>query len=197
MVDIGLIIFDRWNITCVFSHVESLFSRPYRFFFLVPPFRMALNKEQSLYDKWFDVADVRRQGKLTGGDAVTFFNRSKLEKTVLREIWDLVAGNSGELTKRQFTSCMSLISHAQSQGGKVDPVRARSILSGLSIPPPPFMEGLPGKSSVFFPFTLRRHIKAFVYVCAFVNVRQASPLFTQDQDRLNKFRRHQRHLPPG
>jgi EH domain-containing protein 1 len=41
------------------------------------------------YDRWFKVADSDQDGRLTGADAVAFFQRSGLPRDVLARVWDL------------------------------------------------------------------------------------------------------------
>ncbi|CAG9464111.1 unnamed protein product [Pedinophyceae sp. YPF-701] len=96
-----------------------------------------------LYSKWFRIADADHDGQVGGGEAVAFFQRSGLHKDVLRAVWELAAGNASFLNQRQFTSAMHLVSIAQQNNGALDAARARPVLSGLAMPPPPpKMEGL-------------------------------------------------------
>ncbi len=39
------------------------------------------------FKEWFAMADQQRTGMITGGDAVQFFTRSGLHKTVLAQVW--------------------------------------------------------------------------------------------------------------
>eukprot|EP00879_Flechtneria_rotunda_P004857 GHRR01005131.1.p1 GENE.GHRR01005131.1~~GHRR01005131.1.p1 ORF type:complete len:106 (+),score=25.50 GHRR01005131.1:379-696(+) len=67
------------------------------------------------YDKWFKVADGDQDGRVTGGDAVTFFQRSGLPKEVLAKVWDLAnSQRAGFLDRLAFHKAMDLISIAQS-----------------------------------------------------------------------------------
>lgn len=69
---------------------------------------------QSPYDRWFQLADSDNDGRVTGKDAVGFFEKSGLPREVLAKVWDL--GNSqrlGYLDRQAFHKSMELISMAQ------------------------------------------------------------------------------------
>eukprot|EP00775_Hariotina_reticulata_P005540 gene5540-5776_t len=66
------------------------------------------------YDRWFKVADQDQDGRVTGGDAVVFFQRSGLPKEVLAKVWDLAnSQRAGFLDRLAFHKAMDLISIAQ------------------------------------------------------------------------------------
>lgn len=49
-----------------------------------------------LFDNWFRVADKDRDGKVSGGEAVEFFQRSKLPQAVLFQVSHLLISRSNE-----------------------------------------------------------------------------------------------------
>lgn len=66
------------------------------------------------YDRWFQVADSDRDGRVTGKDAVGFFEKSGLPREVLAKIWDLAnSARLGYLDRTAFHKAMELISLAQ------------------------------------------------------------------------------------
>eukprot|EP00878_Enallax_costatus_P010310 GHUV01010760.1.p1 GENE.GHUV01010760.1~~GHUV01010760.1.p1 ORF type:complete len:203 (+),score=19.42 GHUV01010760.1:417-1025(+) len=68
----------------------------------------------STYDRWFKIADGDQDGRVTGQDAVTFFQRSQLPKEVLAKVWDLAnSQRAGFLDRLAFHKAMDLISIAQ------------------------------------------------------------------------------------
>ena len=69
---------------------------------------------QALYSSWFLLADADRDGKVSGGEAISFLLRSELPKDVLRRIWELAdEGQSGFLDARSFSLAMQLVSYAR------------------------------------------------------------------------------------
>ncbi|GBF98304.1 hypothetical protein Rsub_10967 [Raphidocelis subcapitata] len=71
------------------------------------------------YDRWFKIADADMDGRLTGADAVQFFQRSGLSRDVLARVWDLAnSSRAGFLDRLAFHKAMDLISIAQ-QGMEV------------------------------------------------------------------------------
>lgn len=99
-----------------------------------------------LFDNWFRVADKDRDGVVSGGEAVEFFQRSKLPQSTLFQVWNMVAGDSAALNKPQFYSTLRLISLAQRSGGQLQEAQARSVLIGVGPQvPPPQMTGLETK----------------------------------------------------
>jgi len=75
-------------------------------FYTYPPYR--------LYNQWFQIADVDRDGMLSGPEAVQFFLRSGLPKTpTLFRIWQFVAGDRPALNRQEFYTAMKLVAQAQ------------------------------------------------------------------------------------
>lgn len=67
------------------------------------------------YDRWFATADADSDGRVTGKDAVTFFQRSGLPREVLSKVWELSnTQRLGYLDKPSFHKAMELIAIAQS-----------------------------------------------------------------------------------
>lgn len=99
---------------------------------------------ESTYDRWFQLADKDYDGLISGEEAVTFFQKSGLDDSILAEIWNLADEQDvGFLTRPKFYAAMALLSAAQSGGGKISEFEARRVLSGTSgVVPPPFMVGL-------------------------------------------------------
>ncbi|KAL3162274.1 hypothetical protein ABBQ32_009966 [Trebouxia sp. C0010 RCD-2024] len=96
-----------------------------------------------LFDNWFRVADKDRDGVISGGEAVEFFQRSQLPQATLFKVWNLVAGESPSINKPQFYSTLRLIALAQRTGGQLEEAQARSVLIGVGPQvPPPQMQGL-------------------------------------------------------
>lgn len=93
--------------------------------------------DADLFDEWFRIADRDRDGKVSGAEAVEFFQKSGLSKETLFEaslvnfrnfritlqnqlpnmnllqVWKMVAGNNSALTKPQFFGTLRLIALAQ------------------------------------------------------------------------------------
>ena len=87
--------------------------------------------EIELYNEWFAEADVDRDNRLSGGEAVSFFGKSGLNKQTLFKIWQGVAGDRSYLNRQEFYTAMKLVSVAQGHGGVLeDGVMAR-IINGL------------------------------------------------------------------
>uniref|UniRef100_A0AAV1V3F0 Calmodulin n=1 Tax=Peronospora matthiolae TaxID=2874970 RepID=A0AAV1V3F0_9STRA len=71
-------------------------------------------QEQQLYDRLFTQVDDQRRNVIGGQQAVAFFSRSHLDKTVLREIWNVADGRrQSALSRQEFYVAMRLISMAQ------------------------------------------------------------------------------------
>jgi len=67
-----------------------------------------------LYNQWFQIADVDRDGMLSGPEAVQFFLRSGLPQTpTLFRIWQFVAGDRPALNRQEFYTAMKLVAQAQ------------------------------------------------------------------------------------
>ena len=65
-------------------------------------------------DRWFRLADADGDGRVTGADAVAFFQRSGLPKAALARVWDLANSNrAGYLGRAEFDRALDLIALAQ------------------------------------------------------------------------------------
>ncbi|EQC29380.1 hypothetical protein SDRG_12843 [Saprolegnia diclina VS20] len=70
--------------------------------------------EKAYYDTLFVLADEEKAGTLGGRSAVSFFSKSGLDKTVLREIWTIAdARQTSQLLIGDFYVAMRLIAMAQ------------------------------------------------------------------------------------
>lgn len=68
----------------------------------------------TVYDRWFQYADQDKDGRVTGKDAVGFFERSDLPREVLFKVWEMANSNkTGYLDKLAFHKAMDIISLAQ------------------------------------------------------------------------------------
>ena len=63
----------------------------------------------SVYQTAFEQLDTDKDGLVQGVDCFATFMRSGLPKSSLKEIWDLVAGEQGQLNRHQFVQCLYLI----------------------------------------------------------------------------------------
>eukprot|EP00879_Flechtneria_rotunda_P003023 GHRR01003241.1.p1 GENE.GHRR01003241.1~~GHRR01003241.1.p1 ORF type:complete len:568 (+),score=176.91 GHRR01003241.1:379-2082(+) len=100
------------------------------------------------YDKWFKVADGDQDGRVTGGDAVTFFQRSGLPKEVLAKVWDLAnSQRAGFLDRLAFHKAMDLISIAQSGQDITRDNYLAAVEQGISLPQMAGLEGIGGPGS--------------------------------------------------
>mmetsp|Transcript_11752 Transcript_11752/g.21123 ORF Transcript_11752/g.21123 Transcript_11752/m.21123 type:complete len:544 (-) Transcript_11752:1029-2660(-) len=91
----------------------------------------------ALYDRWFQVADSDRDGRVTGKDAVQFFEKSGLPRDALARVWELANDKKlGFLDRACFYKAMDLMSLAQ-QGTILTAGCLQPFLdSGESIPAP-------------------------------------------------------------
>lgn len=48
-----------------------------------------------------------------GGDCFSFFMQWGLPKAVLKQVWDVVAGDEGQLNPQQFAACLHLMDNAK------------------------------------------------------------------------------------
>ncbi|OQS06521.1 hypothetical protein THRCLA_01439 [Thraustotheca clavata] len=111
--------------------------------------------EKSYYDALFTLADEERTGSIGGRNAVLFFSKSGLDKTILREIWTIAdARQASQLGVEDFYIAMRLIAMAQ-QGQPVTIQRFQelaqspftvAILQGV---PPPAMPAPPMSGQSF------------------------------------------------
>ncbi|KAL6763258.1 P-loop containing nucleoside triphosphate hydrolase protein [Haematococcus lacustris] len=100
-----------------------------------------------VYDRWFAFADTDRDGRVTGKDAVSFFEKSGLPRDVLAKVWDMAnSGRQGYLDRMSFHKAMDLISLAQ-QGHEVTKEHYQTLLDSQAITIPTLAgfnaEGLP------------------------------------------------------
>lgn len=67
-----------------------------------------------MYNQWFQIADLDRDGMLSGPEAVQFFLRSGLpQNPTLFRIWQFVAGDRPALNRQEFYTAMKLVAIAQ------------------------------------------------------------------------------------
>jgi Ca2+-binding EF-hand superfamily protein len=59
-------------------------------------------QEQAKFRQAFVAMDTDKDGYVAGGECFPVFMKSGLDKSVLKHIWDLVAGNEGKLDEQQF-----------------------------------------------------------------------------------------------
>lgn len=89
-----------------------------------------------VYDRWFQFADGDRDGRVTGKDAVVFFEKSGLPREVLAKVWDMANSlRLGYLDRLAFHKAMDIISLAQ-QGFEVNLENYKSAVEKGSIQPP-------------------------------------------------------------
>ncbi|KAG3053781.1 hypothetical protein PC128_g2938 [Phytophthora cactorum] len=98
-------------------------------------------QEQQYYDMLFAHVDDQRRNTINGQQAVAFFARSHVDKTILREVWSIAdAQRRSELSRNEFYVAMRLISMAQ-RGEQVS-VQRFFQLAAMQYPLPA-MEGVP------------------------------------------------------
>lgn len=78
-----------------------------------PAFPPLTPDKAAIYQTAFDQLDGDRDGVVTGGDCFVAFMRSGLPKAVLKDVWDVVAGDASQLNRHQFVQCMYLIDCAK------------------------------------------------------------------------------------
>mmetsp|Transcript_33515 Transcript_33515/g.99767 ORF Transcript_33515/g.99767 Transcript_33515/m.99767 type:complete len:622 (-) Transcript_33515:364-2229(-) len=68
----------------------------------------------TVYDRWFAFADNDRDGRVTGKDAVSFFEKSDLPREVLFRVWEMAnSTKAGFLDKPAFHRAMDIVALAQ------------------------------------------------------------------------------------
>ncbi|CAH8306058.1 unnamed protein product [Eruca vesicaria subsp. sativa] len=71
---------------------------------------------QDLFDTYFRRADLDGDGRISGAEAVAFFQRSGLHKNVLAQVWSHAdAKNAGYLGREEFYNALKLVTVAQSR----------------------------------------------------------------------------------
>ncbi|KAF4044818.1 Cytoskeletal-regulatory complex EF hand [Phytophthora infestans] len=98
-------------------------------------------QEQQYYDMLFAHVDDQRRNAINGQQAVAFFARSHVDKTILREVWSIAdAQRRSELSRNEFYVAMRLISMAQ-RGEQVSVQRFFQMATMQY--PLPAMDGVP------------------------------------------------------
>ena len=70
--------------------------------------------EKFYYESIFSIADLERQGRLSGQNAVAFMGKSELPRSTLGEIWMIVdIAKQGYLTISEFNAACRLMGLAQ------------------------------------------------------------------------------------
>ncbi len=87
--------------------------------------------EIELYNDWFGRADVDRDNRLSGAEAVAFFGKSGLDKQTLFKVWQGVAGDRPYLSRQEFYTAMKLVAVAQGQGGVLEDGLMARVVNGL------------------------------------------------------------------
>jgi hypothetical protein len=71
-------------------------------------------EEKGYYTRAFAQADGEGSGRIGGSQAVSFLSRTGLEKSVLRDIWDIADdARCGWLGLQEFSVALRLVAHAQ------------------------------------------------------------------------------------
>lgn len=77
---------------------------------------MAGQNQTDLFDAYFRRADLDQDGRISGAEAVAFFQGSNLPKQVLAQIWTYADQNrTGFLGRREFYNALKLVTVAQSK----------------------------------------------------------------------------------
>jgi hypothetical protein len=98
----------------------------------------------TLYNRWFVEADMDRDGRIMGGEAVAFLTRSGLPQHVLGQIWEAAAPNTAWLDYASFRRVCQLMWYAQQRGNELPPDSrgvVMKIVSGIATLPPPKLAG--------------------------------------------------------
>ncbi|XP_074556622.1 uncharacterized protein LOC141812531 [Curcuma longa] len=83
-----------------------------------------------IFDEYFKQADSDRDGRISGAEAVAFFQRSNLPKNVLAQVWMHADQNrTGFLGRTEFYNALKLVTVAQS-GRQLTPEIVKSALYG-------------------------------------------------------------------
>ncbi|XP_042375874.1 epidermal growth factor receptor substrate 15-like [Zingiber officinale] len=110
-----------------------------------------------IFDEYFKQADLDRDGRISGAEAVAFFQRSNLPKNVLAQVWMHADQNrTGFLGRTEFYNALKLVTVAQS-GRQLTPEIVKSALYGpaaAKIPAPkisPVAQSVPQINSAAAP----------------------------------------------
>ncbi|KAG6549724.1 hypothetical protein Mapa_008704 [Marchantia paleacea] len=83
-----------------------------------------------VFEDYFRRADLDKDGKISGGEAVGFFQGANLPQQVLAKIWQFAdQGQTGFLSKLEFYNALKLITVAQT-GRELTPEIVRAALAG-------------------------------------------------------------------
>ena len=108
---------------------------------------------EDLYNRWFRMADSDNDGRVSGGEAVTFFmTKCGLPQPTMAKVWETAASDSPFLDQGSFRRVCQLIWYAQANGGVLPPDSkgvVMKIISGMAMLPPPRLAGLD------VPYTLK------------------------------------------
>lgn len=86
-------------------------------------------EDRKKYDAFFEKIDVGKHGYIQGGDAVEFFQNSRLPDADLAHIWDLADRHErGRLSKEEFAIAMYLI-HKRLKGDVLPTILPSSLLN--------------------------------------------------------------------
>ncbi|KAK8936542.1 hypothetical protein KSP39_PZI012818 [Platanthera zijinensis] len=66
------------------------------------------------FDTFFRIADLDRDGRISGGEAVAFFQGFSLPKETLALVWSYAAGGNSSLGRMEFYNALRLVTVAQS-----------------------------------------------------------------------------------
>ena len=70
-----------------------------------------------MHGNWCSAPQLRQllrvMVSLQGGECFGYFMQWGLPKATLKDLWELVAGDEGRLTQRQFVSCIYLMERAK------------------------------------------------------------------------------------
>lgn len=102
---------------------------------------MALDE---LYNRWFAMADLDRDGRVMGQEAVNFLTRSGLPPATLGRIWEVAAQGAPWLDHASFRRVCQLMWYAQQNGNDLPPDSrgvVMKIISGMATLPPPKLTG--------------------------------------------------------
>ncbi|GAA0183024.1 membrane traffic protein [Lithospermum erythrorhizon] len=86
------------------------------------------------FEAYFQLADLNRDGRISGVEAIGFFKASNLPKLVLAEIWNYADHNkTGFLGRQEFYNALKLVTVAQSKQ-ELTPEVVKAALLGPAAP---------------------------------------------------------------